>query len=118
MLFATVEHSGTRHCVHVMGWVTHPLSEEATKDPRHVLFDHLYDESMDAIIEAATRMAVVTTYRPFNEIRASWVRRGKDLANLDSQMRNYERLLALNPYVIHLGGGSDRLTPELARHLK
>lgn len=112
-LFATVEHSGTRKTIEVMRWKLRPIEEEDQVVYGEVLFTHLWTRSMDAVLSAAKRMWVVTTFRPVEHIRASWERQGKSLDELDQQLRNYERLLQeVKPYVINLGGGRATLRPS------
>lgn len=110
LLIATIEHSGTHTLLQLLGWRedgrgrdTVPLEEIHRAREGSIVNAHLYDSLMERIFAAAERMPVITTSRPVADIRASWVRRGRDLAQLDSQLHNYERLMACRPYVLALG---------------
>lgn len=103
LLVATIEHSGTFTLLGLLDYENrHIASPRERRDG--LLFTHLYDSHMEAILEAASRMPSITTHRPVEDIRASWVRRGKDLAELNKQLLNYSTFVLLaKPYVVHLG---------------
>ncbi len=112
ILFATIEQSGTRFTAEVI--FRRPmvlLERESAWTEGGILQAHLTDGLMPLIREAATRMPIVTTARDPKLIRASWERRGKDMNGLEEQLRNYAELLTLNPAVISLWGGFQRLPP-------
>jgi len=102
MIVATIEHSGTFQLLEMLDYERRnmrPIRER--KDG--LRFCHLYNSEMPLLLECAKLEPVVTTYRPEADIRASWIRRGKDLSELDQQLSNYARLLETAPYVMHLG---------------
>lgn len=101
ILVATVQHSGTMQLLKILGRETCPLEEREKATDRNVLFAHLYDHLMPLIL--GFEGAVLTTKRPEADIRASWMRRGKDLAELEQQLANYRTLLERKPYVLELG---------------
>lgn len=111
ILIATIEHSGTHRLLDLLGWnegsgrgrEVVPLEETARAHPDSILFAHLYDERMPAILDCAQRMPVITTQRPADDIRASWIRRNRNLDELDRQLDNFRRLQLCSPYVLHLG---------------
>jgi hypothetical protein len=110
-LLATIEHSGTRFVMSLFDRTTGATVLDLETEQSQFLYAHLTDEMMPLIRNAATRMPVITTYRDPALIRASWERRGKDLAELARQMKNYEELLTFHPAVVTLWGGFERLPP-------
>lgn len=111
ILVATIEHSGTRSLLSILGWRTDgrgrhtvPLAEIHRARDDSIVNAHLYDSMMARIFAAAERMPVITTARPIEDIRASWIRRGRELAALESQFANWQQLVrACNPNVLTLG---------------
>jgi hypothetical protein len=106
ILLATIEHSGTFRTLELLGWPARgvcPVEEAHLAKPGQILFAHLYDKVMDSIMEHARSLPLMTTYRPVEAIRQSWINRGRDLKELEPQLANYRRLASLQPYVIHLG---------------
>lgn len=101
MLFVTVEHTGTHETIRRFGLPVRSIRECGLRDPWP--FTHLWDTHMPEILRAAERMPILTTERPYEDVRATWERNGKDLHELDAQWRNWERLQALNPWVLKLG---------------
>lgn len=103
LLVATIEHSGTFTLLGLLNYEGRGgkmLRERASG----ICFAHLWDSEMPLILEAAQRMPVITTNRPFQDIRESWRRRGKDLKQLDLQFFNYAQLIReVNPFVVRLG---------------
>lgn len=93
ILVATVEHSGTHALLEAFGPVhLNALSE--MHPGSQLLFAHLYDSEMDRILAAReSGILTVTTLRSESDIRRSWLRRGRDLRELDRQLANRERLL-------------------------
>jgi hypothetical protein len=112
-LLATVEQSGTRFVLGLFGLTAGAtvLENEERNPQASILYAHLTDEQMPLIRDAARRMPIITTHRDPRLIRASWERRGKDLAELDRQLRNYQELLTFHPAVITMWGGFERLPP-------
>jgi hypothetical protein len=103
-LLVTIEHTGTMRTIQMLGIKPWPL--ELAHQPfavGRVLFAHAYPQMEALILEAASRMPTLTTSRPMSEVRASWVRRGKDLADLDAQIAVHQKLLRLRPYIIEMG---------------
>jgi hypothetical protein len=79
------------------------MSKADSMPPDHVIVTHLWDSEMPKIRELAQRMPLATTQRDEDEIRQSWIKRGKDLVELDKQFNNFHILLSLNPiiYMVH-----------------
>lgn len=98
MIFVTIPHSGTRETIDLFRMHIRPIREAGPDD---VGFAHCEDAEMDWI--DAYRGPIVTTYRPEADIRASWLRRDRDIGELDMYLTNYRRLLERHPYVIQLG---------------
>lgn len=111
IVLATIEKSGTFAVLRHLGWrddgtgrQTAPISEAASNPQAEILNCHLTDENMAALIELSSRLPIYTTQRDPEAIRSTWIREGKDLAELDRQFANYEFLLTLKPFVVVLGG--------------
>jgi len=81
----------------------------------HILYAHLTDGLFPLIVSANSRHTIITTQRNPKYIRESWIRRNKDMSKLPEQLLNHQRLLELHPYVVMLGGGKDRLYPEMVK---
>lgn len=104
MLFVTVEHTGTHYAVNnILRGNQFPIEELYRAGDGDRVFAHLYDKHMPMILELAEAVDVVTTSRPYADVEASWIRRGKDLNELKRQWANYERILEFKPNVIVLG---------------
>ncbi len=101
LLVATVQHSGTRQLLSLIGRDFKMLHEAERAGPKEVLVAHLVDKRMPEIL--SYEGPIMTTRRSESDIRASWERRGRDPAELEQQLRNYERLLEKRPYVVELG---------------
>lgn len=102
LLLATVQHSGSRQVLALLGREFKMLHERERSKPGEILFAHLVTKRMEAILSYDG--PILTTRRPVDDIRASWIRRGRDLHELDEQLDNYATLLReAKPYVIELG---------------
>lgn len=97
LIVATVEHSGTMALLRLLDSERRGMTplEESVSGFR---FCHLYDHVMGLLLE--TDHEIITTDRDPVLIRASWVRRGRDLAELDRQLANRARLLERKPFVV------------------
>ncbi len=109
-MLATVEHSGSFATLKILGWKIErddhvvPFEERQRVRPGQILFAHLYDNLIDEIIEYGKHSPVMTTIRPLADIRASWIRRGRNLHELDRQLANRDRLIReCDPYMLTLG---------------
>lgn len=102
-LLATIEHSGTFRTLGFLERNVCPLEEKHKYKHGMIFFTHLYDERMDEIVKAAEQMPIITTERPFEDIKKSWITRNKDLKELDKQWQNYKKLLKFDPYIFKLG---------------
>jgi hypothetical protein len=99
-LFVSVEHTGTFHTAARAGLPLRSFEEARPGIP----FTHLWDEQIEAILAYGATVPVLTTERPYADVRESWLRRGRDMKELEAQWRNYERLLReLKPDVLKLG---------------
>jgi len=88
--------------IEILGRETCPIEEREKAGPRHLLFAHLFESVMALVL--AHDGIVLTTRRAEQDIRASWVRRGKDTAELERQLANYRILIEQRrPYVLELG---------------
>lgn len=108
ILVATIMHSGTHALFNLLGApprrMTALRNRNVDKLPIDVLFAHLVDDQMDAILATAKEMPVITTARPYEDIRNSWICRGEALSGFEAQRKNFELLLAdCHPYVLYLG---------------
>lgn len=116
----TVEHSGTRYL-----WsrfndprLCYLANYERWNSETEWLFEHLHSDLMPLIRTICERVRPVVTERPVEAIRASWVRRGRDLNVLAEQLANYEEIVSTyNPDIIKLGGKWDRLPDEIRMHV-
>lgn len=102
MLVATVEHTGTHRLLSFLRGEPWPVECDDKPEGRY-WFAHLYDVRMPRILELAATNEVLTTARDRAAVTASWVARGRDLADLDRQWTNYTRLLELQPYIFSMG---------------
>jgi len=100
LILVTVSHSGTMRAIELLGLKVCPVTEP---EPGKVLFAHPEDASMPFILEAAMRMPMLVTQRPREDVRKSWIKRGRNLNELEEQVRNFEALMAFRPYVLVLG---------------
>jgi hypothetical protein len=107
-LLATIDHSCTKYALRILGWRDDgsgrqvlPVSECSRKPSVDLLFAHLEDAEMPAILELIkSGVYLVTTARDPVDIRASWISRGKSLDALAIQVKNLARLLEFNPTII------------------
>jgi hypothetical protein len=116
----TVEHSGTRYVWSRFNWprLCYLKDHELWKPESEWLFSHLYSSSMALIRTLCERVRPTVTERSVEAIRASWLRRGKDLSALDEQLANYDEVVsAYRPDIIKLGGGWDHLPDEIRMHV-
>jgi hypothetical protein len=114
ILVATIEHSGTFAVLTELGWKLGgggvqvvPFAERARASDGDILHAHLFDRYIDDILAYAVDHKVIVTTRPYADLVASWKSREKDYptrphSDLDSQIANYDRVLALGPRVLQL----------------
>lgn len=101
ILVATVQHTGTHWLLgqfHRLGWTQRPLEEWSGDTP--LAFCHLYDEMMPLVQN--WRGFIVTTARPIEAIRDSFVRRGESLRALAAQILNWQMLLLRSPFIVEV----------------
>jgi hypothetical protein len=105
-IFATIEHSGSQETIRTMCWNVVMRWQLADDTPvrSQVTWIHLTDEEMQWLRKHRHNHRIVTTRRDVGEIVKSWELRGKDMSALPEQLRNYEELLTMEPWVIGLGG--------------
>src|ERR1700675_3191371 len=101
ILIATPERSGTRRLAFDICGTERRGMRPITE--RHmggceVLYSSLSDREMPLVEAYANEMLIVTTGRPYADIRASWVRNGMDLGELETKLANHRRLMELQPY--------------------
>lgn len=112
ILFATVQNSGARFLVE-----HHDMKLVGLNSGGNVIMIKLTDANMPQILEhIAAGGEVWTTDRSDENIRDSWIRRGRDLAELDRQLANRVRILP-HAKVLSLPGNLKRLTAEDKRGL-
>jgi hypothetical protein len=88
VILATVEHSGTRQ-------VAIDLNLRSDQ------IVHLTDAAMPALL--AYDGPIYTTERDVEQIRATWLRKRKDMDELAKQLSNFDRIKAHGANVIRLG---------------
>ena len=116
----TVEHSGTRY---VWSRFNTPIirylaDHERWNPDTEWLFEHLHSALMPLIRATCARVRPIVTERNVEAIRASWVKRGKDLNVLAAQLANYDEIISTyKPDIIKLGGGWDRLPDDVRMHV-
>jgi hypothetical protein len=106
ILLVTVEHSGTNRALSFLARAARHISTQWRETRNCVVWAHLDEETMPAILALARELPTITTQRPVEDIRASWARRGRlpaEQTRLDAQLANHRRLLELKPYVLTLG---------------
>lgn len=108
ILAVTIMHSGTHALFNLLGApprrMTALRNRHSDNLPIDILFAHLMDEQMESILATAKEMPVITTARPYDDIRNSWICRGESLSEFEKQRKNFELLLAeCHPYVLYLG---------------
>jgi hypothetical protein len=111
LLLATVQHTGTMWLLERLGWDKKSgrgrnvamITEPQKLKEGGILFAHATDFEMPLIVECAQKLPLVTTSRPIDDVRASWIRRGESLDELDRQLANYDRLVReLGAHVIDI----------------
>lgn len=125
-LIATVEHEAFREFVIRTNLYIVPLEYENVdneawmRDTGEVrndawLWAHLTDENMSMIMDAAGRMPSATLVRPVPDVEESWIRRGKDMAELAKQLGNLAVFTAqAQPMVLQVANGMDAIIQEFA----
>lgn len=102
LLVVTVPHSGSFRLLELLDYERRGM-HDLTEADSGLLFGHLWDMCMPRVLDLASRMPVITTWRDPEHIRQSWRNRGKDLTELEREhFPNYAKLMELKPYVVKM----------------